>query len=111
MNDLAYVIKQSKLSAYTDDTQIFHANNNYAKVQETIDTDLRYAENGMKRNHSKYQAIIMGKTQCKPELICENTVIPIGEQLDLLEVTVDDKLKFDKHIAKYAGKYPNKLQC
>ena len=32
MNDLAYVLRQSKLSAYADDTQIFHADTNYAYV-------------------------------------------------------------------------------
>ena len=46
----------------------------------------------------------MGKTQCKPEFRCENTVIPIGEEFDLLGVNVDEKLKFDKHIAKVCRK-------
>ena len=84
-------LKQSKLSTCADDTQIFHADTNHAKVRDSINTDLRYvdkwyAENRIKRNHSKYQAIVMGKMQCKLEFICENTVIPIGEQLDLLGV-------------------------
>jgi len=35
MNDLAYVVKQSKLSAYADDTQIFYADKDLAKVQDT----------------------------------------------------------------------------
>ena len=35
MNDLAYVVNQSKLSAYADDTQIFHTDQDPVKVQET----------------------------------------------------------------------------
>ena len=109
MNDLAYVIKHSSLSAYADDTQIFHADKDPLIVQELINTDLShvdkwYEDNGMKRNPSKYQAIVMGKTQTKPEFRSENTVIPISEELDLLGVTIDDKLKFDKHIAKICRK-------
>jgi len=53
----------------------------------------------MKTNHSKYQAIVMGKTQNKPLFRCENAVISITEDFDLLGVTVDNKLKFDRHIA------------
>jgi len=71
MNDLAYVVKQS------------------------INNDLYHVGNGMKRNHFKYQAIVMGKTQNKPLFRCENAVIPITEDFDLLGVTVDvNKLKF-----------------
>ena len=40
LNDLAYVVKQSKLSAYADDTQIFHADNDPVKFQEIINADL-----------------------------------------------------------------------
>ena len=68
MNDPAYVVNQSKLSAYADDTQIFFADPDPKKVQDTINSDLAnvdkwYAENGMKRNYSKYQAMVMGKTE------------------------------------------------
>ena len=102
---LGRVIKRSSLSAYADDTQILHADKDPLIVQELINTDLShvdkwYEDNGMKRNPSKYQAIVMGKTQTKPEFRSENTVIPISEELDLLGVTIDDKLKFDKHVAK-----------
>ena len=62
MNDLSYVIKESTLSTYAVDTQIFYGDN------ETIYTDLAsadklFAQNGMKRNSSKYQAMVLGKTK------------------------------------------------
>jgi retron-type reverse transcriptase len=55
MNDLAYVIKHSKLSAYADDTQISYADKDPAKVEEVINSDLAkvdqwYKENRMQRN-------------------------------------------------------------
>ena len=109
MNDLAYVVKQSSLSAYADDTQIFHADKDPNKVEETINDDLSnvdkwYKENGMKRNPSKYHAMILGKTQKKLKFHCENIVIPNSEAFELLGVTVDNKLKFDLHTAKVCRK-------
>ena len=62
MNDLKYVIEKSTPSTYADDTQISHADNKLSKVEETINNDL-IARNGMKRNSSKYQAIVLGRKQ------------------------------------------------
>ena len=36
INDVAYVVNQSKLSAYANDTQIYHADKDPVKVQEII---------------------------------------------------------------------------
>ena len=41
----------------------------------------------------------MGKSQVIPQLYCENTAIPITEDLEMLGVTVDYKMKFERHIA------------
>ena len=82
MNDLVYAVKQSRLSTYADDTQIFFTDSSAEKVEEVINADLAnvdqwYKQNGMKRNTSKYQAIVMGKTQVMPQFYCENTAIPL----------------------------------
>ena len=61
---LLHVVRQSTLSAYADDIQIFFADSTAEKVEEVINADLAnvdkwYEHNGMKRNASKYQAIVM----------------------------------------------------
>ena len=58
MNDLVYAVKQSRLFAYADDTQIFYADSTPEKVEEVINADLAhfdqwYEQNGMRRNTSK----------------------------------------------------------
>ena len=58
----------------------------------------------MNRNPSKYQATVMGKTQIMPKFYCENTAIPNTEELEMLGVTVDDKMKFEKRIASICRK-------
>ncbi|CAB4019481.1 Hypothetical predicted protein, partial [Paramuricea clavata] len=109
MNDLVSVIKHSKLSAYADATQISYADKDPAKVEEVINSDLSkvdkwYKENRMQRNLSKYQAIVMGKPNANLEFRCENTTIPNCEEMELLGVTMDNKLKFEKHVAKICRK-------
>ena len=100
MNDVVYAVRQSTLSAYADDTQIFFADSTAEKVEEVINADLGnvdkwYEENGMKRNSSKYQAIVMEKSQVKPQFYCETTGIPITGELEMLGLAVDDKMKFE----------------
>ena len=63
-----------------------------------------FDKNGMTRNPAKYQAMIMGKTQELPKFSCDNIAIPITNEIELLGVTVDDKLKFENHIRKLCRK-------
>ena len=48
--------------------------------------------------------MIMGKTQELPKFSCDNTAIPITNEIELLGVTVDDKLKFENRIRKLCRK-------
>ena len=40
----------------------------------------------------------MRNSQVLPQFYCENTAIPITEDLEMLDVTVDDKMKFKRPI-------------
>ena len=44
MNDLVYAVKQSRLSAYADDTQILFADSTPEKVGEVINADLAHVD-------------------------------------------------------------------
>ena len=54
----------------------------------------------MKTNHSKYQAITFGRVERNLVLTCEGTIIPIQDEMELLGVTLDNKLKFEGQIRK-----------
>ena len=54
--------------------------------------------NQMKRNHSKYQAITFGRVKRNPVLTGEGTVIPSQDEMELLGVPIDNKLKFVRKI-------------
>ena len=58
----------------------------------------------MQRNPSKYKAIAFGNSHSDPKFVCENTLIALEDDMDLLGVTIDSKLKFDAHVAKICRK-------
>ena len=58
----------------------------------------------MKRNHSKYHATTFGRVERNPLLTCEGTVIPSQDEMELLGVPIDNKLKFEQKICKISRK-------
>ena len=109
MNDLSYVIEKSTLSSYDDDIQIFYTDNELllCKVEERISNELIsggiwFARSGMRRSSSKYQAMVLGKDKVtdEPMFKCKESQLPISNIMELLGVTIDEKLNFEKHIAK-----------
>ena len=114
MNDLSYAIDECTLFTYADDTQLFKSAENIDQVEHAINADLKkvdewYEFNQMKRNHSKYQAITFGRVERNPVLTCEGTVIPIQDEMELLGVTLDNKLKFKGRFVKSVVKLVNRL--
>ena len=107
MDHLSYVIEKSTLSTYDDDIQIFYTDNELSKVEETISNDLIsadiwFARSGLKRNSSKYQAMVLRKNKGTDEPVfkCKESQLPISNTMELLGVTIDEKLNFEKRIAK-----------
>ena len=102
-------MKQCNLSSYTDDLQIFYAHSECTEVERAINSDLalvekRYDLNGLKKNNSKHQAIVRGKIKNKPNFRCENTIIPITSQLEMLGVNINNQLKFGNHVSEVSRK-------
>ena len=109
MNDLSYAIDECTLFTYAADTQLFKSAEDIDQVEHAINADLKkvdewYEFNQMKRNHSKYQAITFGRVERNPVLTCEGTVIPILDEMELLGVAIDNKLKFEGQIRKICRK-------
>ena len=71
--------------------------------------DKWYEENEMRRNHDKYKVMVMGKTSREPVFKCEGTSIPLVEEVELLGVTVDDKLMFESQFKKICRKVSQQI--
>jgi len=63
----------------------------------------------MRRNHDKYKAMVMIKTSRDPVFKCEGTGIPLLEEVELLGITVDNKLKFEGQIKKICRKVSQQI--
>ena len=86
------------------------AGDNVTDVEQAINSELGktadkgYEENEIRRNHDKYKAMVIEKTSRDPVFKCEGTGIPLVEEVRLLGVTVDKKLKFENQIKKICRK-------
>ena len=114
MNDLSYAIDECTLFTYANDTQLVKSAEDIDQVEHAINADLKkvdewYEFNQMQRNHSKYQAITFGRVERNPVLTCEGTVIPTQDEMELLGVTIDNKLKFDGQIRKICRKVSQQI--
>ena len=65
----------------------------------------------MKRNSSKYQAMVLGKNKGadEPVVKSEESQLPISNTMELLGVTIDGKLNFEKRIAKICRKVSQQI--
>lgn len=87
MTDLPHVIDFTILFTYADDTQMFYAGDKLKDVERAINSDL-----------GKIEATVMGKTSRDPVFKCEGISISLVEEVELLGVTVGDRLKFESQI-------------
>ena len=85
-----------------------------AEAIKAINSDLGkidkwYEENEMRRNHNKYKAMVMGKMSRDPVFKCKGTSIPLVEEMELLGVTVNNKLKFEGQIKEICRKVSQQI--
>ena len=109
MNDLHYAIDRCQFMNYADDTEIYTADPNPQVVEEDINRDQVntlhwFQQNGMKANPEKYQALVPGNSDYDISIKCVDKLIPISKDIKLLGVTLDNRLKFDAHIADICRK-------
>ncbi len=107
MNDILYFIETCDLTNYADDNTLYHIASTIDAVLSALRTDTKAAiywfiTNYMHANPSKFQFMFLKHFRCKvdvPDSI-EIDIITITHQSDvkLLGMTIDDKLRFNKHV-------------
>ena len=109
MNDLTFAIGDCRLMSYTDDTKLHLSHQDPQAIEHGINLDLIktiqwFQQNGIIANLDKYQALVLGNTTHDFNIKCEEKPIPVSSEIQLLGVTLDNKLKFDSHIASICRK-------
>ena len=116
LNDIFHVIKHCKLYNYADGNTVSLADLVLSKLIENLVTDSLllikwFADNHIKANPDKFQAIAVGK-RTKDENITfklDDNIIKCEEHVKLLGVTIDFQLNFDLHISNVCKKASRQL--
>ena len=114
LNDLSYFISRVSLNAYADDQQLYGADSDHEALYASLDHELREASqwfrmNGLMANPSKFQALVLGSTEQDFSFNIDGQQIQRCDDVDLLGVTIDSKLSFDKHISSICSKVNKQL--
>lgn len=90
-NDLFYIQRDSHLSVYADDHQLYYAHKDPYQAVMVINNDGRqaprwYRENFLQGNPSKYQAMIISNDSTQRGVEIDSFVVRPMDELKLLEV-------------------------
>ena len=119
INDLFFFMDKCQLYNYADDNSMSSASSNISDVMCNLHHDTANAidwfiRNGMEPNPAKFQFMIISSKNIEKLFlrINENVMIPASSDVVLLGITIDEKLRFDKHvdiITKKAARQVNAL--
>ena len=94
---LFFSITKSEVCNFADDITLYSGNKNLEYVFSNLKYDVRnildwFKINSMKTNPGKFQYMVLGVKNIAPKLI------PCFNEVKLLGITINNKLKFKKHI-------------
>ena len=94
---------------YADETKLHLSHQHPQAVEDRINLDVTntiqwFQQNGIIANPDKYQALVLGNTVHDFDIKCEEKPIPVSSVIQLLGVTLDNKIRFDSHIASICRK-------
>ncbi len=105
-NDLFYFINVCSLFNYADDNTITYSHGDVNNVLNVLENDCKVAiewftSNYMQANPDKCQVLFLSRTNVDPfpeEIVINDVHIARCNNVKLLDVTIDNKLKFDNHV-------------
>ena len=118
LSDLFLCIKKSDLHNFADDNTITATCNTLTGLLKTLEQESESAvswfkQNGIIVNADKFQAIILNKKEgeAKYKLTIDNNDIESTKSVKELGITIDDRLRFDKHISNLCSKAAMQLNA
>ena len=117
INNLFFPITKSKGCNFADNNALYSCNKNIEHVFLNLEYDLRnllywLKINSMNTNPSKFQFIVLGVKNIAPfRLNVNDKITSCSNEVKLLGITIDNKLKFKKHIEDLCKKASYKLHA
>ena len=115
INDIFLFIKMSDICNFADDNTLYVCDNTIEKVMEKLKIDLLnlnkwFSDNSLVANPSKFQLMFLGtKDYNNLSLDIDNSTVSATVEVELLGITIDNKLSFSSHIKKICKNANNKL--
>ena len=119
-NDVVKRFKNCSVAQYADDTVLYVSDANFCKAVDKMQKDLSALErwciiNGIRANTGKTKVMLFGNAQKMksiPDFEVKLNDIPLQQvtSYKYLGVTLDNRLKFDKHVRKTLSSVAGKLK-
>ena len=117
LSGLFLCIKKSDLHNFTDDNTITTTCNTLAELLKTLEQESEspvswFKQNEMIVNADNFQAITLNKkeSEAKYKLTIDND-IESTKSVKILDITIDDRLRFDQHISNLCSKAAMQLNA
>ena len=117
INDLFFSITKSEVCNFADDNTLYRCDKNLEQAFSNLKYDLRnvsnwFKINSMKANPGKFQFMFLEvKNIALFSLNVNGKIIPCSNEVKLLGITIDNRLKFKKHIEELCKKASHKLHA
>ena len=116
INDVFYLVKDTEICNYADDTTIFACGSDLGSVLESLEGDaallsLWFENNYMKMNEDKSHLLVFGNKDNEVTVNISGSFIKESDQEKLLGVTLDKTLNFKTHVNNLCKKASQKLHA
>ena len=117
LNDLFYVEMSCEIAYYADDNHLYYENKCHDTLKGVLENDVNCAttwfeNNYMCANPDKFQSITLNRDGMQSLAISvQDYTIISNPSIKVLGVTLDDKLKFDKHISEMCTKASRQINA
>ncbi len=116
INDFFYLVKDTEICNYADDTTIFACGSDLGSILESLERDaallsLWFENNYMKMNEDKSHLLVFGNKDGEVTVNISGSLIKESDEEKLLGVTLDKKLSFKTHVNNLCKKASQKLHA
>ena len=116
INDFFYLVKDTEICNYADDTTIFVCGTKFDPILKTLEKDASllsnwFANNYMKMNDDKSHLLVLGNKDVEATVNISGSFMKESDEEKLLGVTIDKKLIFKSHVNSLCKKASQKLHA
>ena len=116
INDSFYLVKDTEVCSYTDDTSIFVCGTDLDHILKSLEKDASllscwFANNYMKINGDKSHLLVLGNKSIEATAYFSASLIKESDEEKLLGEIIDKKLNFKSQVNSFSKKASQKLHA